>query len=350
MEKIYCDISALRFYRTPPRYFYALPPICDFDTPYGRRQLRSDLVATCVLGIPIHALSQNNERFCSTLVRQHLWTKGVPSQGVIDTPFDVSVTSPLLTLLMLACRLDPIETALLIYEFSGTFSIFKPSEGLEEQIAACRQLAHFDALDDWERVIGTDGTATNLWRRPALIDLEDIQGFLARHSGMRGSARLAQAMRYVTGSTASPFEAKASMLLGAPRRLGGMGLSGLRNNVRIELDADARRICGKRIVYGDIVWEATGKHPAVILECQGGVAHIGSAAAQYDDDRALALESMGFTVVRATYKQIQDEARFDLLAHHLAGLLGTQIRPAAPLTASHQRHMREVLFGPWPCS
>ena len=72
MTKVLCDISALRYYRTPPRYLYALPPIPDFDTPYGRARLRQSPVATGIIHIPIHALSFGRDRLTSTLVKQHL--------------------------------------------------------------------------------------------------------------------------------------------------------------------------------------------------------------------------------------------------------------------------------------
>lgn len=94
MTKILCDISALRYYRTPPRYLYALPPIPDFDTPYGRSQLRKSPIAATIIGVPIHALRIDQGRLTSTLVKQHLWTKRMPAEAVVDTPFDVSVTSP----------------------------------------------------------------------------------------------------------------------------------------------------------------------------------------------------------------------------------------------------------------
>ena len=348
MEKIICDISALRYYRTPPRYLYALPEICDFDTPYGRSKLREDPVASRILGIPIHALSLGGTRLTSTLVQQHFRTKDIPANSIIDTPFGASVTSPLLTLLMLAPKLDPIELALLIYEFTGTFTISAMNRELAREIGLSMGANRLERLDAW-RTVGDDPERSNgLWSRPSLITLDAIRDFLALGTGFRGAPRLQRAMRYVTGCVASPFEAKASMLLGAPRILGGEGLSGMRNNLPIRLDDYARRICGKQVVYGDIVWEATREHPAVILECQGAIVHDSAFSAQDDDDRALALEQMGYQVIRITYKQIADEARFQLLAKHLAELLNLTRRPPSFQTAKRQAMMRDKLFGPWP--
>ena len=69
---------------------------------------------------------------------------------------------------------------------------------------------------------------------------------------MRGRNRLAKAMRYVTGKVASPFEAKTSILIGSPRRVGGLGFAGFKNNLEIKLDDNAQRICGLKNAYGDI--------------------------------------------------------------------------------------------------
>lgn len=348
MTKVLCDISALRYYRTPPRYLYALPPIPDFDTPYGRARLRQSPVATDIIGIPIHALSFGRDRLTSTLVKQHLWTKDMPAESIIDTPFDVSVTSPLLTLLMLSTHLDPIETALLIYEFTGSFSLYSPNKELDDAIFQSVRQSEFKELDSWQCITDAQGKPTDLWTRKPLLKIDDIRHILNVEKGMRGRNQLAKAMRYVTGKVASPFEAKASILIGSPRRVGGLGLAGFKNNLEIMLDDNARRICGLKRAYGDIVWEETPDHPTVIVECQGEVAHNNRERAQADDDRALALESMGIEVIRISYKQISDRARFDLLAQRLANALNIKLPSSTPRLARRQTEMRDALFGAWP--
>lgn len=348
MTKILCDISALRYYRTPPRYLYALPPIPDFDTPYGRSQLRKSPIAASIIGVPIHALRIDQDRLTSTLVKQHLWTKRMPAEAVVDTPFDVSVTSPLMTLLMLSTHLDPIQTALLIYEFTGTFSFFTPNYDLEQSIFQAVNRHTLEKLDSWQRIINAKGMPTALWRRPPLLELDDIQELIDSEKGMRGRNRLAQALRYVTGKTASPFEAKASMLIGSSWQLGGLGLGQFDNNKRIKLNDSAQQICGQKNAYGDLVWEETPTHPMVIVECQGEMVHDAPGRARADDDRALALESMGARVIRISHSQIACSDRFDLLAKRLVCTLGAATPPSTPETARRQEHMRGILFGSWP--
>lgn len=348
MTKILCDISALRYYRTPPRYLYALPPIPDFDTPYGRTRLRQSPIGRSIIGIPIHALSFGRDRLTSTLVKQHLWTKDMPAGAILDTPFDVSVTSPLLTLLMLSTHLDPIRTALLIYEFTGSFSFYSPNKALEAAIFQSINKSEFEKLDSWKCFTSTQGKTTDLWTRPSLLEFDDILHILNTGEGMRGRNQLEKAMRYVTGKVASPFEAKTSILIGTPRRMGGLGLAGFKNNFEIKLDNSAQRICGLKKAYGDIVWEETPDHPMVIVECQGEMAHNSREQAQADDDRALALESMGIEVIRLSYKQISDRACFDLLAQRLARALNIKLPSSTPRLVQKQAEIRDVLFGTWP--
>lgn len=126
-----------------------------------------------------------------------------------------------------------------------------------------------------------------------------------------------------------------------------MGLSGLRNNVRIELDSNAQRICGLHHVYADLAWEKTNRHPLVVVECQGRAVHGSDPKSLADDNRALALQSMGIEVVRITYEQIADERRFEILGSYLAKKLGMHMRPLAPKTAQAMHRLHTEVFCDW---
>ncbi|MFR3450714.1 MAG: hypothetical protein ACLTSX_02740 [Collinsella sp.] len=76
---------------------------------------------------------------------------------IVDTPFDVSVTSPLLTLLMLSTHLDPISTALLIYEFTGSFSFYSPNIKMDDAIYQSVIQSEFQRLDSWQCITDTQG-------------------------------------------------------------------------------------------------------------------------------------------------------------------------------------------------
>ena len=361
MDKTLCGVSALRYYRVPPRYLYALPCLPDFDTPYGRRLIRESFLATDVLGLPLNALELGGRRLHSNVVAPRFWSSGLPAGAIVDTPFDFAVTSPVLTLLMVSPYVSIVHLALLIYEFVGTFTVFAPSPELEEiyreAIGGIRRIT----LDDWRRVacdaiakergIAADrsGSAagSDLWSRPALLTLDELDAFIEANAGMHGIKNLALARRYVTGVTASPFEARASVLLASSRVLGGAGFAGVRNNVRIDLDADARKICGSSYVKGDLVWPARAGRPLTILECQGALVHGGWGAAAADDDRALALENMGAKVVRVTYRQISEERRCEILISHLAEILGVRRRPESQRMKRARTALRRELFVPW---
>lgn len=86
----------------------------------------------------------------------------------------------------------------------------------------------------------------------------------------------------------------------------------------------------------------------VIVECQGEMAHNSRDRAQADDDRALALESMGIEVIRISYKQISDRTRFNLLARRLSNTLSIKLPNPTPRLAQREIEMRDALFGAWP--
>ena len=216
MDKTLCGVSALRYSRVPPRYLYALPCLPDFDTPSGRRLIRESFLATDVLGLPLNALELGGRRLHPNVVAPRLWSSGLPVGAIVDTPFDFAVTSPVLTLLMVSPYVSIVHLALLIYEFVGTFTVFAPSPELEEiyreAIGGIRRIS----LDDWRRVAGDviakergiaadrsgSATGSDLWSRPALLTLDELDAFIEANAGMHGIKNLALARRYVTGVTA----------------------------------------------------------------------------------------------------------------------------------------------------
>lgn len=347
MDKTLCGISALRLLRVPPQYLSVLPCLPDFDTPYGRQQIRDNYTASKIVGIPIHALEFGAHGINSTLVKPHVWTTSLPHRAIIDTPFDVSLTSPLFTALLLARHISTIHLAMLLYEFMGTFTVFSPSKDLDEAYARARRELAIPRMQDWKRLVDTKGSATNMWTRPPLFTSRDLELFLSEVAGQHGYKPLQSAAHLVTGSVASPFEARASLLLTAPRATGGLGLTGMQNDLKIELNDDARKICGLRHVYADLAWEKTSKHPFVVVECQGKAVHGSPIKGLTDDNRALALQNMGIEVIRITYEQIADERRFEIFGAYLAKKLGVQMRSPAPKTARATQELREQLFCDW---
>lgn len=347
MEKILCNISALRFYRVPPRYLYMMPNLPDFDTPFGRSELRGSPAVSEIFGLPIHALDTKRSLLHSTLVRPHRWDGPLPMGSIRETPHDVSVTSPLLTLLMLAYRFTPIQLAMLLYELVGKFTFFTSTQMLEEACKGLPPAPDWEFDGGWKMVRDAKGGPSGLWQRPPLLTMDQVNEFIDRGRGVRGRWKLAQAMRYVTGVTRSPFEACASMLLCAPRRLGGRGFGGVQNNFRIDLSEDARTICGLSYAEGDLTWPATARHPTTIVECQGRMTHSSVEASESDDDRALALENMGIDLVRITYKQISDEDKFELLSSHLGAKLGVRQRPPSGKMVDAEKLLRQSILTDW---
>ena len=246
-----------------------------------------------------------------------------------ETGLGISTTSPLYTLLNLAGHASDVHLAMAMYEFCGTFSVFQPSplvETLLDQID-CTEL--IPRSFGWQRVKSPTGKKTNLWKREPLVEINELQRFAVQMKSARGGRRFARAAKYVTGITASPFEAQASMLLSLPRSKGGEGFSNFVNNERIPLSKNARRICSKTACYADLLFDVPGAASPLIVECQGKVVHDDYAAATSDSDRMTALQQMGFTVMPLTYRQIAEhsDAFLKELGYEREGGLYRIVRP-----------------------
>lgn len=217
-----------------------MPPITICEADKTRRDLRANPTIAEVINSPIHLLVPNSKHETGAVnIKHHVWSTKQPKNAIWDTVLDIKVTSPLFTLLTLAPLLSTESLALIIYELTGNFTVFKPSEPLEEMLRPYEEQLR-EGSGGWRRVYSTDGKPGDLWMRSPLIDFDGLNRFLEETRGMYGHKRLAQAAQMVTGIVSSPFEAQLSMLLNTPRSKGGEGLASIANNHEVALTAEAQ--------------------------------------------------------------------------------------------------------------
>ena len=233
-----------------------------------------------------------------------------------------------------------------MYEFCGTFSVFKPSTEIEDLLATAQQAGTLPA-NSWRRVTGQDGKPTSLWQRSPLISLDELRQFAVATKGMRGNRRFAKAAKTVTGATASPFEAQTSILLTQSRRKGGEGFPAFTNNQRIALSPAASMLANRITCYADLLFDQhKGKKP-LIIECQGRIAHDNTASAVSDANRTVALQHMGYEVVLLSYEQIALADRFDAVKRLLASHLGITYRRKTKNLRKREHDLRRNIFINW---
>lgn len=349
MDTCICDISALRFWDTPPLVtaimgsgpedalalgfssaeqmetvqrsvleesrLYAL---CSKD---GRRwnaasdhslNLR-EVAPLLAAGLepPVHVLARaRNERYCSELVAPALWTSEIPPGAFIQITESVRVATPEFALLQLAKRLGLNKCLLIASGLCGTYAEYQAPRALE------RHLAHAAQKGSWRPYFVGDKLQV-LWQREPLVTPDSIRRMATHASHARGAGKLRQVAELVFPGAASPFESKAGLILGLPASLGGYGHTGMIHNKQVLLRMGSQRLSEKRCCYCDLYWEE-----GVDVECQSRMAHDNEASFLSDAERAAALLNEGITVLPLTYAQLSDRSRLDEFAQVLSKLRG----------------------------
>lgn len=347
MEETLCGVTAFKLHRVPPQVIGLCPPLPGVSGDHNRREFLSHPVVSEILGAPLHRLVTARCDLSSRKhFRDHLWMAELPLGSIHEHILGINVTSPAMTLLTLATSIPFPQLIMAIYEVCGGFSIFKPTPSLEELL----QRHWGDCSSEcagWKRVTSTKGKQTSLWMRPPLVELEEMRRFAKSVRGRRGAAVLERATELVTGSCDSPFEVQASLLLGLPRRFGGMGFTDIENNKVIHLSSDARALCGKSTCRADIYLEGNGVAGPVDIECQGAMVHDSGESAISDSRRTAALQSMGIDVVPVTFDQISDPRGFGALTTLVAKRSGRKLAPKTEGLQRRELDLRRNVFIDW---
>ena len=347
MSEVFCGPTAFKLHRIPPQVIGLCPPLPQPRGDKNRTELRSHPVVREILGTPLHRLVfSRNELSNGKLFRDHFWSGECPFGSIWEHELGVSVTSPAMTLLGLASVIPFPQLLMAVYEMCGGFAVFRPSEAIEE---AMRKYWHggSERLGFWKRVMSTKGAPTSLWMRPPLLDLDELKRFASEVAGHRGARSLTEVAELMTGPCESPFEVQTSLLLGLPRRFGGMGFTVIENNKVIHLSSDARALCGKSTCRADIYLEGNGVASPVDIECQGVMVHDSGESAISDSRRTAALQSMGIDVVPVTFDQISDPRSFGALAALVAKRSGRKLMPKTEGLQRRELDLRRNVLIDW---
>lgn len=320
------------------------PPSCEDRR---RRALKSHPLVKEALGLPVHLLiGDGSPRTGAINVRPHVLAGDLPFGSIASTPLGIDVVSPLVALFQLGRRIPETHLIMAMYEFCGWFTVFKPSPAIEALLEDYSLELNASSFG-WRRILSAEGKATDLWQRPPLIEIDELSAFAEIMRSRRGGAIFYEAAQRVTGVAASPFEVQASMLLGLPRKKGGEGFEGLKNNQRISFSKDALVISGRRSCFADILLESRETDASLVVECQGRMVHGSGTAVMSDSDRATALQHMGYDVLLLTYSQIAKSDNFDVIRKMIASKLGLKYQSKGKLLLERERELRRDLFVDW---
>lgn len=346
MEDILCDISAFRLYRTPPAVlglFDGLPIARDQAT---RQSLMRLPLVQHVLGVPLHFLVDvSASRSCAKNIKHHLWTGNMPRGAIYESAGAGDLTSPEMTLLLMARWMPVVRLALCMYELCGTFAVYSMPQELQELVTK-NGTDRLNIQAGWRRVHNSKGAATDLWVRPAPLRLERLKEFAELNHSAYGGNAFYKATSMVAGITRSPLEAQAALLLSLPRTQGGYGFK-LTTNHPIPLSPSARKIYPHEYCEADIYIESPNGEHIVAVECQGEAIHSGEAALASDANRTTALETMGINVVQITHADIRSAERMELIAEHIAHKLKIYPRARTVRMVAAERKIRAEFPHNW---
>ncbi len=348
MKDLLCDISAFRYWRLPPQVRALCPPLPRPEEDRQRYDLARNPTAAVALGFPLYTLVRTrNKRTCPASIRQRLFLGELPRESVLETEHGFLITSPLLTAFIMSRHLTDLQLLLVLAEMCGLFAVCALPAALEAELSCAIDSGAISTTFGWVRCPSEDGTASNLWRRDALVLGGDLDRFCSDVCGMRYGNRFMAVSQLVPLGAASPFEVEAYLLLGLPRSLGGEGFCGIELNVEVTLSTSARAIVRKSRAYIDLLLSSPDGRRQVAIECQGKASHGRAGDGLRDADRMTALQAMGYDVLLLTHRQISDEDRFRAIVKAVYRMLDAEYRDKSSDEQRAEALLRSELFVDW---
>lgn len=344
MENVYCSESALKLWRMPPGYFLCLEGVRSEMEVADHQLLVDDATAKAVYGSPFHTLIFDmHDHTAAKKIKQHYWEGALPEGAIREISEVGYLTSPAFTLYLLSRTMNAGQIAMLMYEFCGGYTTYTVPQRIKELARSEPYVSHVNDYKEWRMVKDASGFATELWMRPAICTIRELQDLLPEVVDRRGGKTYKRALEMVFGHVLSPLEAKAAVLLGAPRRRGGWGLD-LVTDERIEFDKYALALTSRGYANADImIANTTGTH-VVDIECQGAVAHTGESASIADAQRSGAVQSVGIDVLPLTYGQLRSEEAMEAFVRLVCKKLDFKFQPKSDLMKKASEKLRTEIF------
>ena len=184
MKDLLCDISAFRYWRLPPQVRALCPPLPRPEEDRQRYDLARNPTAAVALGFPLYTLVQTrNKRTCPTSIRQRLFLGEPPRESVLETEHGFLITSPLLTAFIMSRHLTDLQLLFVLAEMCGLFAVCALPAALEAELTRAIDSGAISTTLGWVRCPSEDGTASNLWRRDALVLGRDLDRFCSDVAG-----------------------------------------------------------------------------------------------------------------------------------------------------------------------
>lgn len=255
------------------------------------------------------------KRYSSTIANSHVWSYALPEGYTKQVAPGICVCSPELALLQMSSSLSFPQIALLAYELCGTY-VLAPTNEAGGTEAVCKL----------EQVYGVEGLRKFAHR--------------CRDAGVRGAARLEEALGAVLDGSNSPAESALALMLVAPRTKGGFGLRNLELNHKVELSDKGRRIMHCPSIRPDGIFPTINE----AYELDTKTWHDSTYAHENDSDRRAALEASGIKTHSITSGQAYDLDKLTVIAEGFAKRLGLNQAAASKRMVNRRIDLHEAVF------
>ena len=318
MKVIYCDKSAIRFYRMTDVTFPASPlPKSQCEStllqasedcmPTALKQLNHSWLLSKSNDDTIHILVSSEAKVRKTDVYSyHIWNRPM-SKGSLIRIGDLSyVVSPELLFAQMAQWNGWIELALLGIELCGRYKLPNTGQPRTEPLTTPTKLRRF------------------IERQP---------------SGKKGIRTARKALCYVRAGARSPMEAITMLLLCLPRTAGGYGYKLPTFNYKVHVPKNLRCADGRESHYCDLYWE-DGR---LDVEYDSDEEHDPTRIIR-DSQRSATLTSLGISVISLRKGDVYTASSFDQAAAKIGKAIGARHASITPRMKHARIELRKRLL------
>lgn len=267
---------------------------------------RQGFVSDCIPILSVAVGASRNRRSTETALRR-VTLPQAPRGSLAKAGAGLFAYSPALCILDAARSIDTPQLLMLMEELCGLWSL--PETGPVDT-------GHFnDAIDFTDKPCG-------YFEASPCLAADELRAFIARAPGLRGQQHAERAARHALGNARSPMESIMGLMFSLPHAQGGLNCGNVILNYKIRLSTAAARIANMPYVIAD----AYLPESQTILEYNGAY-HDAPGIRKRDENRTLALQSMGFSVFRINNEQLRDPDALESIARIIFKARGLRYRP-----------------------
>lgn len=387
---IICDISAWQYWRCPPLIREGEVPTDIALVPKKQGGLGLDrkllspranareadrLLSGHILGdlkgveLPVHVMiDRTSPRRDTGLATCHRAPAWLSREHVVSLGNGLGVLSIPALLETLGRQLGPIDIAGAMNEVCGTYALFHRTnrstrvinplleDGTIKKLANRKTdiIRYFHDESGkratfrtkrgkelpWQPTLTNNGTLDDLWKRPPLVTLDELELFADAHPRSKGSGVYTTALGLAREGLASPFENQIAIALTAPAHLGGEALPVPLFNRKIGFTDAAQKLAGTTYCIGDAVWDES----RTVVEANGYDYHTDDDGFYIKSGRTSALQLLGYTVHEMNYAQFKDQEQYEGIVESICISLGTEMQPRTKEFKRQNKALREALL------